>query len=60
MKNLTLIAARKKSGKTQKQVAKELGIFEQAERLIFVAKCVTAVNVLIGILQLITLWKVLQ
>ena len=33
---------------------------EQAERLIFVAKCVTAVNVLIGILQLITLWKVLQ
>lgn len=30
MKNLNLIAARKQSGKTQKQAAKELGIFEQA------------------------------
>lgn len=29
MKNETLIAARKQSGKTQKQVAKELGILEQ-------------------------------
>ena len=30
MKNGNLIAARKKSGKTQKEAAKELGIFEQA------------------------------
>ena len=30
MKNLTLIAARKKSGKTQKQVAKEVGSAEVA------------------------------
>ena len=30
MKNQNLIAARQRSGKTQKQAAKELGIFEQA------------------------------
>ena len=30
MKNLTLIAARKKSGKTQKQVAQEIGTTEIA------------------------------
>ena len=30
MKNQNLIAARQRSGKTQKQAARELGIFEQA------------------------------
>ena len=30
MKNEILIVARQKSGKTQKQVAKEVGIFKQA------------------------------
>ena len=30
MKNLTLTAARKRSGKTQKQVAKEIGVTEIA------------------------------